>query len=103
MKSIEKLLLGWVLSTLIVGAAALVGGSYWLYREELGEVFDENLKEVALATAYDYAADTGQPRAIAVFKKKPGPQPISSSRRRPGPARRSKISSRSVWASSNQC
>ena len=64
MKSIEKMLLGWVLSTLMIGAAALVGGSYWLYRDELGEVFDENLKVVALATAYDYSADTGQSRAV---------------------------------------
>jgi two-component system OmpR family sensor kinase len=52
MRSIERMLLAWVLGALTLGAAALVGVSYWLTFQELGEVFDENLKQVALATAY---------------------------------------------------
>lgn len=59
-QSIERLLLVWVLGALTLGAAALVGVSYSLYLQELGEVFDENLKQVALATAYHHAVTTGR-------------------------------------------
>lgn len=55
MRSIERLLLGWVLGALSIGAVALVLVSYLLTLDELDEVFDENLKQVALASSYHYS------------------------------------------------
>lgn len=49
--SIHRILLIWVMGALVAGAALLAGGSYWLLAEEMGEVFEDNLKQVALAVA----------------------------------------------------
>lgn len=49
--SIHRVLLAWILGALAVGAALLVAGSYWALQHEMGEVFEDNLKQVALAVA----------------------------------------------------
>lgn len=55
MKSIRRHLLLWALGALSAGAAVLLGASYLVTLEELDEVFDENLKQVALAVASHHA------------------------------------------------
>jgi signal transduction histidine kinase len=49
MRSIRRHLLAWILSALSVGSLVLVGVSYLVTLEEMDEIFDENLKQVALA------------------------------------------------------
>ena len=49
--SIHRHLLLWVMGALGVGAGLLIGGTYWVLRHEMGEVFEDNLKQVALAVA----------------------------------------------------
>ena len=49
--SIHRHLLLWLMGALGVGASLLIGGSYWVLRNEMGEVFEDNLKQVALAVA----------------------------------------------------
>jgi len=49
--SIHRRVLLWSMGALMVGAALLVGGSWWVLTNELGEVFEDNLKQVALAVA----------------------------------------------------
>jgi signal transduction histidine kinase len=39
------------LGVLALGACMLVGGSWWVLQHEMGEVFEDNLKQVALAVA----------------------------------------------------
>ncbi len=41
----------WALGALALGACLLVAGSWWLLQQELNEVFEDNLKQVALAVA----------------------------------------------------
>lgn len=52
------------MGALALGAVFLVGGSWWLLHQELGEVFEDNLKQVALAVANHHGADgaTAPPR-----------------------------------------
>ncbi len=49
--SIHRRVLLWAMGALLVGAALLVGGSWWVLAHEMGEVFEDNLKQVALAVA----------------------------------------------------
>ena len=49
--SIHRRVLLWAMGALLVGAAMLVGGSWWVLMHEMGEVFEDNLKQVALAVA----------------------------------------------------
>ncbi len=51
MRSIRRHLLAWILGALTAGSLALVAVSYFVTLEEMDEVFDENLKQVALAVA----------------------------------------------------
>lgn len=51
-RSIQKQVLWWALGALAVGAALLVSASWWLLRQEMAEVFEDNLKQVALAVAH---------------------------------------------------
>jgi len=62
--SIHRRVLMWALGALAVGACMLVGGSWWLLAQEMREVFEDNLKQVALAVAghHDAGAMTGPPR-----------------------------------------
>ncbi|MCW7538724.1 ATP-binding protein [Aquabacterium sp. A7-Y] len=59
MTSIRRHLLGWMLGALSAGAALLLVASYLVTLEELSEVFDENLKQVALAVASHHAFGHG--------------------------------------------
>jgi signal transduction histidine kinase len=54
----------WALGALALGACLLVGGSWWLLAQEMGELFNDNLKQVALAVASHHASNgtTRQPR-----------------------------------------
>ncbi|MED5619913.1 ATP-binding protein [Ideonella sp. BN130291] len=65
MRSIRRRLLVWVLGALSVGAAVLLAVSYWALLGELDEVFDESLKQVALAVAEHHppGAATALPRS----------------------------------------
>lgn len=49
--SIHRRVLIWAFSALALGACLLVGGSWWLLTQEMNEVFEDNLKQVALAVA----------------------------------------------------
>ncbi len=49
MRSLERHLLAWVLGALSLGAVLLVLASYWVTLDEMGEVFDDNLRQVALS------------------------------------------------------
>lgn len=50
-QSIHRRVLVWAMGALIAGASLLVGSSYWTLSHEMGEVFEDNLKQVALAVA----------------------------------------------------
>jgi signal transduction histidine kinase len=45
------------MGALLAGAALLVGGSWWVLRHEMGEIFEDNLKQVALAVANYHRTD----------------------------------------------
>jgi signal transduction histidine kinase len=51
MRSIAHRLLAWTLGALSVGSLLLVGASYLATLEEMSEVFDDNLRQVAMAVA----------------------------------------------------
>ena len=57
MHSIERHLLRWILGALTLGGLALIGVSYVVTLEEMDEIFDENLKQVALAVASHHPFD----------------------------------------------
>ena len=50
-QSIQRRVLVWAMGALVVGASLLVGSSYLTLAHEMGEVFEDNLKQVALAVA----------------------------------------------------
>jgi signal transduction histidine kinase len=62
--SIHRRVLLWALGALALGASMLVGGSWWLLAQEMREVFEDNLKQVALAVASHHHANAmaGPPR-----------------------------------------
>ena len=49
--SIHRRVLVWVMAALVTGASLLVASTYLSMKSELGEVFEDNLKQVALAVA----------------------------------------------------
>lgn len=49
--SIHRRVLVWVMAALVMGASLLVASTYLSIKKELGEVFEDNLKQVALAMA----------------------------------------------------
>ena len=49
--SIHRRVLVWVMAALALGASLLVASTYLSMKNELGEVFEDNLKQVALAVA----------------------------------------------------
>lgn len=58
--SIHRRLLAWILGALAVGATLLIAGSWWVLAHEMDEVFEDNLKQVALAVA-QYQGGTEPP------------------------------------------
>jgi signal transduction histidine kinase len=60
--SIHRRVLLWVMGTLVLGAGLLIGSTWWLLVHELGDIFEGNLKQVALAVADQHGAyDTAGP------------------------------------------
>jgi signal transduction histidine kinase len=59
MRSIARHLLAWTLGALIVGSLLIVGASYLATLEEMNEVFDDNLRQVAMAVASHQRPDDG--------------------------------------------
>ena len=49
--TIERQVLAWALSAVALGTCVLVGVSYLRFAHEMGEVFENNLKQVAMAVA----------------------------------------------------
>ncbi len=49
--SIHRRVLVWVMAALVTGASLLVASTYLSMKSELSEVFEDNLKQVALAVA----------------------------------------------------
>lgn len=60
--SIHQRVLVWVMGALVVGATLLIGSTWWLLLRQLDEIFEGNLKQVALAVA-----DLHETRGIAAF------------------------------------
>ena len=49
--SIHRRVLVWVMAALVMGASLLVASTYLSMKHELGEVFEDSLKQVALTVA----------------------------------------------------
>ncbi len=58
-RSIHRRVLGWVIGALVIGAACLIATTWWLLRHEMEEVFEDNLKQVALAVVHHRGAQGG--------------------------------------------
>jgi signal transduction histidine kinase len=56
--SIYRQTLIWTTAALVVGATLLVGGLYLLLADEIDELFEDNLRQVALAVANDHGNDS---------------------------------------------
>ncbi len=67
--SIHGQVLRWVMAALLVGGGLLIGSTWWLQLHEMGEVFQANLKQVALAVALD----PGGPQLFPVGMALAGP------------------------------
>lgn len=64
--SIHRRVLLWAMGALLAGAVLLVGGSWWVLVQEMGEVFEDNLKQVALAVAsYHHTDGVARPPRLA--------------------------------------
>ncbi len=61
-RSIHRQLLAWVLGALGIGASLLIAASYQVLFDEMNEVFEDNLKQVALAVVYHQGSIGTQPR-----------------------------------------
>jgi signal transduction histidine kinase len=61
MRSIARHLLAWMLGALSVGALLLVGVSYLTTLEEMNEIFDDNLRQVAMAVASHHRMEPLEP------------------------------------------
>ncbi len=51
-RTIHQRMLAWVLGALRVGVVLLIAATWWLLRQEMEEVFEDNLKQVALAVVH---------------------------------------------------
>ena len=95
MRSIERTLLGWILSALTLGAVLIALVTYLVTLEEMHEVFDADLKNVAQAVAaYHHAGhgagtaariklpertDVSEDSEIVTLTWSPGGEPVFSS------------------------
>ncbi len=68
--SIHRHLLLWVLGALGIGAAMMISATYVVLADEMGEVFEDNLKQVALAVATHHG-DYGTARAPQLAEQLP--------------------------------
>jgi hypothetical protein len=55
--SIRRNVLVWALGAMAAGAALLLGGFWWLLAHEMGEMSEDNLRQVALAVANQSAGE----------------------------------------------
>jgi signal transduction histidine kinase len=65
MRSIHRHLLLWIMGALAVGAALLIAGSWYVLEHEMDEVFEDNLKQVALALAHHQGGPSGAAPRLA--------------------------------------
>lgn len=63
-RSIQRQVLWWAMGALTLGSVVLIACSWWLLRHEMEEVFEDNLKQVALAVVHHHrvGASTAPPR-----------------------------------------
>ena len=66
MTSIRANLVLWMASALVLGTAVVLGATYWLTRNEVGRVFDEELRQVAHAV--HLREDWSQTRRIRIAR-----------------------------------
>lgn len=59
-RSIQRQVLWWALGALGLGSTVLITASWWLLRQEMTEVFEDNLKQVALAVVHHHRSGTGK-------------------------------------------
>lgn len=64
-RSIHQQVLGWVLGALVVSAGLLITATWWLLKHELQEVFEDNLKQVALAVVHHRGDHEAPPAQLA--------------------------------------
>ena len=69
-QSIHHRVLVWAMGALVAGASLLVGISYWTLAHEMGEVFEDNLKQVALAVA-NHHGTYGMARTPSLVEQMP--------------------------------
>jgi signal transduction histidine kinase len=64
-RSIHEQVLGWVLGALVVSAGLLIAATWWLLKHEMQEVFEDNLKQVALAVVHHRGDHEAPPARLA--------------------------------------
>ncbi len=64
-RSIHQQVLGWVLGALAVSTAVLISATWWLLKHEMQEVFEDNLKQVALAVVHHRGDHQAPPARLA--------------------------------------
>jgi signal transduction histidine kinase len=69
--SIRRNVLAWALGAMMTGAAVLLAGFWWLLAHELGEAFEDNLRQVALAVANQSTGTAAVPRREIPAQQRP--------------------------------
>lgn len=64
-RSIHQQVLGWVLGALAVSTALLIAATWWVLKQEMEEVFEDNLKQVALAVVNHRGVQGTAPTRLA--------------------------------------
>ncbi len=64
-RSIHREVLWWVMGALAVGAGLLIAATFWVLSQEMEEVFEDNLKQVALAVVHHHGARAGDAPRLA--------------------------------------
>lgn len=75
MRSIERTLLGWILGALALGSLLVAFATYLVTLDEMNEVFDADLKNIAQAVAAYHHAGHGphEPAAVALPERRDRP------------------------------
>ena len=64
-RSIHREVLAWVLGALGLGAGLLVAATWWVLSREMEEVFEDNLRQVALAVVHHHGIAPGMAPRLA--------------------------------------